>query len=303
MTKRKLKDKLDELNNLQLSGQERIDYLAKILADKNNFLVAAAAKLIAKENIKELTQELKTSFERFLQKPIKTDPSCAAKQAILEALINLDSRETELYLKAVRYTQLEPVWGGHEDTAVKLRTLGAYGLVKSNYTGLMNELAGLLADKEISARVAAISALRNTNAMIAVPLLRHKALIGDPSVRVMSACFDALLALEANESRDFVATFLTSEELVIAQSAALALGEARIEGSLALLTQAYENTVLSELQQTLCTAMATLRNDEAIAYLFEIVKKDDFNSAGAINALKMLDDAEILQRLEQIQIE
>ena len=303
MTKRKLKDKLDELNNLQLSGQERIDYLAKILADKNNFLVAAAAKLIAKENIKELTQELKTNFERFLQKPIKTDPSCVAKQAILEALINLDSRETELYLKAVRYTQLEPVWGGHEDTAVKLRTLGAYGLVKSNYTGLMNELAGLLADKEISARVAAISALRNTNAMIAVPLLRHKALIGDPSVRVMSACFDALLALEANESRDFVASFLTSEKLVIAQSAALALGEARIEGSLALLTQAYENTVLPELQQTLCTAMATLRNDEAIAYLFEIVKKDDFNSADAINALKMLDDAEILQRLEQIQIE
>ena len=300
MAKKKLKDKLDEINNLQLGGQARIDYFSKALADKNNFVVAAAARKIAKENIKELSDLLVVNFARFLHNSLKTDPSCAAKIAIIQALIDLESRETESYLKAIHCVQLEPVWGGHEDTAVKLRTLAAYGLVKSNYPNLMNELAALLADNEIAARVGAISALKNTNAMLSVPLLRYKALIGDQSMRVVSACFDALLALAPNESRDFVASFLHNKDLIIAQTAALALAEAGIEETAELLIDAYEKSLQRDMQKTLCTAMALLRDDKAVDYLFNIIENEAFDAQDAINSLKILQDDNILARLEQI---
>ena len=124
-----LKDKLFELNNLSLSGQERSDYLAKSLRDKSNLFVANTARIISKEALKDLETELIANFERLLKNPLKSDPSCAVKTAILEALISLDSSEHRIYLNVIKYLQLEPVFGGKEDTAVKLRVLAAQGLL------------------------------------------------------------------------------------------------------------------------------------------------------------------------------
>ena len=297
---KKLKDRLAELNNSNLAGDERAQYLAKSLKDKSNFLVANAARIIARENITELENELILSFERLLKNPLKSDPSCAGKIAILETLISLGSKEIEVYLKAIKYIQLEPVFGAKEDTAVKLRTTAAYGLIKSNYYGLINELATLLADKEIQARAGAISALANCNALAVVPILRYKAIIGDPSSRVLSACFDGLLALEPYESRDFVAGFL-DKSILIAETAALSLGEARIEGSLKVLTNSLEQTIDKDLQKTIITAIAMLRCEPAIDYLFSILENEEPYANDAIIALKLFGDEDILNRLEPFQ--
>ena len=299
---KRLKGRLFELNNLSLCGQERSDYLAKNLRDKSNLLVANAARIIAKEALEDLETELIANFERLLKSPLKSDPGCAGKTAILETLISLDCSEHKIYLKAIKYLQLEPVFGGKEDTAVKLRVLAAQGLLNSNYYGVVNELAGLLADNEIQARAGAISALANCNSLAAVPILRYKALIGDKSIRVLSACFDSLLALEPHESRDFVASFLEDKSALVAETAALCLGEARIEGSLEILAKSLEKAVDNELQKTIITAISLLRSESAIDYLFELIKKQEINSSDAIAALKLFADQNILDRLEQISL-
>ncbi len=298
---KKLKDRLAELNNLGLAGDERTQYLAKSLQAKSNFLVANAARIIAREDITELENELILSFERLLKTPLKSDPSCAAKIAILETLISLGSKEIGIYLKAIKYIQLEPIYGAKEDTAVKLRATAAYGLIKSNYYGVINELAALLADKEIQARAAAISALANCNALAVVPILRYKAIIGDPSSRVLSACFDSLLALEPYESRDFVAQFL-DKSILIAETAALSLSEARIEGSLQILTNSLEKTIDKDLQKTIITAIAMLRCEPAIDYLFSILENEKAYADDAIIALKLFGDEDIFKRLEPFKV-
>ena len=296
-----LKDKLFELNNLSLSREDKTQYLAKALKDKSNILLANVARIIAREDIKDLETELISSFERLKHNALKIDPSCAAKTAILEALISLDCQEHELYLTAIKYIQLEPVFGGKEDTAVKLRVLAAQGLIKSNYYGVVNELAALLADKEIQARAAAIWALSNCNSLAAVPLLRYKAMLGDNSSRVMSACFDSLLLLEPNDSLAFVADFLDNKSIMTAETAALSLGQARHEASLGYLKNSLEKAIDKDFQKTIITAIAMLRNEPAIDYLFEIIKNQEIYADEAIIALKSFGDKDILDRLEQIQ--
>ena len=104
--------------------------LRKALQHRNNYLVSKAAKLAADLSLIELLPDLATTFARFLDNPIKTDPQCWAKNAIAKALASLEYQEHELFLQGMRHVQLEPVWGGTSDTAGNLRGTCALALVQ-----------------------------------------------------------------------------------------------------------------------------------------------------------------------------
>ena len=83
--------------------------------------MARAAEIVAEWELAPFELALIAAFDRFLPDAVRRDPTCAAKIAIAEALNRLESREAELFLRGVRHVQPEPVWGGREDTAARLR--------------------------------------------------------------------------------------------------------------------------------------------------------------------------------------
>ncbi|HES75839.1 MAG TPA: HEAT repeat domain-containing protein [bacterium] len=299
----KLEDQLAELNVLRALPitADVMAQLRKALANKNNHVVAAAAKIAAEAELLDLEPDLVKAFATFMRNPAKSDPGCKAKVAIADALTHLESAAEDVFLQGVRYIQLEPTWGGEMDTAAPLRGACALGLVGMRHRHALLELARLLADPESDARIATARALAYAGDPASVPLLRFKAHIGDEHPQVLSECLSALLKLDAETSLPFVAEFLEDKYFATAEAAALALGESRLEGAFAVLRDAWENTFDAKLRYTLLLAMAMLRTEDAIAYLLDIIRYEARAHADdAIEALRMYKhEASIWQRVQE----
>lgn len=183
---------------------------------------------------------------------------------------------------------MEPVWGGETDTAPGLRAVCALGLVRVHYREVMIELADLLADPKIEARIGAARAIAYSENPQGVPLLRLKLHLGDPEPQVLSECFIALLQLAPQPSFPLVAQFLASSEPAVCELAALALGEARIAAAFEPIKRTWQRTRERELRQSFLLAIATLRTDEAIQFLTGLVEKGSLADAeAAIAALQI----------------
>jgi HEAT repeat protein len=305
MAKRKsLEESLVEIRALRghPTSEESIQQLQKGLSDKSNHVVAAAAEIASELWIEDLEEALVEAFDRFMIDPLKTDPGCAAKAAITEALYRMDAYQQELFLRGIRHIQLEPVYGGKEDTAAKLRVASAMGLVGMGYPAVMVELVYLLADSELDARLGAIQAITNSRQEGGVPLLRFKALIGDEDPRVLLECFNALLSISPAESLEFVGDFLKGENVPVCEAAAVALGESQLDGAFELLRIGLGNTLDSGLRKAILLSIAMLRDQEAIDFLLFILADEPASIAqDALFALEMYrDDRSVWNRVETI---
>ena len=186
------------------------------------------------------------AYARFLDKPLKQDPSCFAKKAIARALGRARLQRHGVLIAAVcSYRQLEPVWGGTADTAVDVRASCAMGLVASGYSRALVELTALVNDADAAARVGAVRAIACGNPREAELLLRSKVLAGDAEPQVLGECFTGLLAVEPEESIGFVAGYLAHADEAVRELAALALGESRLDGALAPLQEAWDERACS----------------------------------------------------------
>ena len=100
----------------------QIAHLRKSLTHHNNFLVSKAAKLIAEADLTALLPDVLTAYDRFFIDPIKTDPKCWAKEALAKALVKLEHRAKDAYLRGMRHHQMEASWGPPVDSAGGLRS-------------------------------------------------------------------------------------------------------------------------------------------------------------------------------------
>jgi hypothetical protein len=246
---------------------------------------------------------LLAAYRRFLDKPLKTDPSCYAKKALARALVALDCSDTEFFRSGLRYQQHEPVWGGTADTAVDVRASCAMGLVASGYSRALVELTALLNDAETGARLGAVRAIACGNPREAELLLRAKTLAGDAEPEVLGECFTGLLAVEPDESVGFVAGYLEHGNEAVRELAALALGESRLDAALAPLQQAWGSVLLSdELRRTLLRAAAAHRSEAAANWLLELAA--DVRVAVALEIIEALAlykrNTKLMQRLAAV---
>lgn len=265
---------------------ELVSQLREALADKSNFVAAAAAEIVGERSFTDLVPDLVAAFHRFLEDPAETDKTCRAKIAIVEALHKLDADEERVYRAAIRHVQPEPRWGGSDDTAAPLRATAAFALVRLNPRDLMVLLADLLADPEKVARSAAAKALGASGALAAVPLLRFKARVGDEEPEVVVECLAGLMSAEPAESLEFVGGFLDADEEV-AEGAALALGESRRPEALVILQKHWPRARRSEeLGNVVLLAIAITRLPAAVDFLLEVlVSEGEPAAAGALSAL------------------
>jgi len=274
--------------------------LRKALGDRSNLVVAAAAAIVGDRMLGELAAALEAAFLRFMDDPLKTDKLCRAKLAIVEALEKLEHTKPDVFFQAARHVQLEPVWGGSDDTAVPLRAAGLLALARIEPDGLLAILVDALADPKKDVRMAAAQALGYHGSEAANLLLRLKVRLGDPEPEVFSECLSGLLSCSPKENLPLVAEFLDPDNEVICEAAILALGRSRLSEAFEVLAACWDRKPARAVAQTLLLAFAMLRQPAATDFLVELVRTGPEPVAlEAIAALKILaHDPRLVQRIE-----
>lgn len=297
-----IEDRLAELATLSKAPDtpEARKQLRKHLASKTSLIGAKAAQIIAHIEDNDFAPDLIAGFHRFMIDPAKTDKGCAAKTAIVKALLAADCDDEDLYRTGIRHVQHEPTWGGRSDTAAPLRALCGLGLVQVGSPDAMNELAALLADKEADARIGAAGALGHCGPT-AAPLLRFKVLTGDEEPAVLAECLSGLMALSPSASFEFVARFVDQKYPLLYEHAALALSESRLPGIFELLKEKWTTTFDREFKQTLLLPIALTRSQEARDFLISVLETGEVKMAtAAIGALGIYrEDAALRKRAEE----
>ena len=254
--------------------------LRKALANRNNFIVAKAAKLIAAHNHCILTADLAAAFPRFLADGPKSDPQCWAKNAIAQTLSAFDYQEQDFFLTGMSCIQLEPTWGGPSDTAGTLRGICALGLVQCRALSnlqVLTHLVPLFADKVLSVRVNAARAVEQIGTDSGSLLLRLRAELGSDSPELLGACYSGVLRIEGPSTIPWAAKFLSSPRSstdaepdadAAEAEAAFAIAETRTEAAFTLLQSTWKQARDPDFRATLLTAIALTRQDAAIDFLF-----------------------------------
>ena len=278
--------------------------LRKALNGKSSHAVAKAAQIAGESEIGALTPELVAAFERFMVNPVKSDPNCRAKAAIADALYRIGHDDETIFLRGIRHRQMEPVYGARVDTAIDLRAACALGLARMNAPDVLVELGDLLADPEARVRAAAAQAIAYYGSEHGVPLLRLKVLSGDDDATVISECLTGLLRLAPASSLPFAARLLDVTDPAISEAAALALGGSRLPEAFDVLRQWWDRTADVALRRTALLAIAMLRRDQPLDFLFSLIKEANGPTArAAIAALGMYrhDDAVRQRVMETVQ--
>jgi HEAT repeat protein len=260
--------------------------LEKALHDRSGLVVAAALKVIFEHELSGFEDAMRGTFARAMVDAVHGDPGCRIKMGVVKALDVLREPADELFMTGIRHVQREPVWGGSQDTAAGLRGMCAMALVNRGHGDAMIELARLLADPEREARRAAADAVAASgDVRTGVPLLVLRIRSHEPESEVLSACFAGLLSLAAEQTFEFVVEHLGDREALVAEAAALALGQERPEGALAALCEFAERS-LGDLRRVALLSIAMLRSEDAWTYLLGHVR--DGSVAIARDAIEAL---------------
>lgn len=306
MPARKIEYELDQLNALRSgpSSPEKIVALRKALRDRVNLLAAKAATIAAGLGLTELIPELESAFARFFQDPIRTDPQCWAKNAISKALKDLDYAESPLFLRGLYHVQMEPVYGGHADSAAVLRETCALALVQCRdipRQEIMQHLVNALTESSATVRAGAARAIESMGGPEAALLLRLKARSGDKEPAVTGQVLDSVLTSEGESAITFVAAFLESRDEDVQEQAALSLGVSKLPGAVEVLKGSYSKHRNHRLAEPLLRAISASRQEAALEFLLNLVRNGTETEArDSVRALELHKDSpEIAKRVEE----
>ena len=285
----------------------QIDFLRKTLSQRNNFLVSKAAALVADAGLADLLPEVLAAFDHFFIDAPKTDPQCWAKNALSKAMVKLEHRQKDVYLRGMRHHQMEPVWGGQTDTAGALRGTCAHALVACpgiSDADLLTALLEPFTDADKTVRMEAARAIAQVGGVSATLLLRLRALLGsqghgDGEPEVLGVVYASLLSLEGAAAVPLVAEALKAGDDTAAE-AAFALADSRHCQALRALLSRHREGADAWFGSVLLNAIALTRLPEAIDFLIATVARDAREAPEAIEAIgRIAPSAELRGRVEQ----
>jgi hypothetical protein len=241
-------------------------------------VVARAARLVKQLGLGGFDAELKDAFARFLDNPVKSDPSCQAKLAAIEALDYGESTDPEPFLRAVRHAQFEP-----DDTAAGLRARGVVALARIGAPDFDLVAARLLTDPLPPVRQAALDALvhRGDRAGAALALLKLR--LGDEDPLVTLAAMTALLTLAPAAGLDELRALLEAGDRELP---AVALGQSRSDEALTVLLDALERCARPQERDPLLRGIGLHRSERALEALLSVIaERSAVDARAAIEAL------------------
>lgn len=284
----------DRLRSFALGGEplttdDAQKVLRAALSHASNRIVQKAADMIAEAEIASLTADLVKAYWRLKRNPLKKDPGCLGKTAIVKALVQVELADMEVFHDGITYTQIEPHWKGEIDAAAELRGVCAIGLVHfAPAMQVLNHCAVLLSDEWPETRLGAAQALGALGQIEAAPLLRLKLLTGDNQAEVHGECCSALLKADREEGLAFVQEFLTSHDADTCVQTALALGESRLPGTFEILRNAWGRRAELNVRESLLLCIGLLRTTESQEFLLSVIDKRDIRTAAdAVKALRL----------------
>lgn len=268
----------------------QLKQLRTALGNRNNYVVSKAADLVRELHLTTLAPELTTAYERFFRDPVKTDPQCWAKNALSHCLSELELGSHELFLRGLRFHQMEPVWGGQSDTAITLRANCALAL-PARLELSDEKILGLLIDAlsenrgeaDAPVRIAIFRAMERISSPSAALLLRLRAMLGGDTPEVMGVCFSGVLSIEGLSSIDFVAGFLAPDDA--GAEAALAISATRSLEGYEKLRKCFNETSDRWFCGVLLTAIALTRQEKAMEYLLELIREESFHAEAVVKAI------------------
>ena len=136
----------------------------------------------------------------------------------------------------------------------------------------MTELADLIMDREMQARIMAARALAYSERPEAALILRVKIHAGDKQPDVISECFIAILKIAKEKAVPLIAGYLDDPDEERRQSAALALGESRLPQAFEALKTRYQGEFSPSVRRILLLAIATVRSAPSLEFILSILE-------------------------------
>jgi hypothetical protein len=281
---------------------DQVEYLRKTLTHQNNFIVSKAAKLVADAEIAALLPQVLAAFDRFFIDAETADPQCWAKNTLSKAMVKLEHRSKDEYLRGMRHHQLEPVWGGQSDSAGALRGTCTHALVDCpgmSDADLLTALLEPLTDADKTVRMEAARAIAQVGGVSAALLLRLRALVGKDEPEVLGAVYSALLSVEGTAAIPLVANALEDGDDTAA-GAAFALADMRSAAALTVLLERLRAGADAWFTSVLLSSIALTRQTEAMEFLLAMIARDAREAPEAIEAIgRTAPSAELRARVEE----
>lgn len=283
-----IQNALVALDEIHLDAPDAKKHFSKALASKSNLIAAKAARIVGDAQLTDLSSDLATAFNRFLEKGSVGDKGCLALTAIARALVKLDYDDADLFRRGMKHVQMEGVWGGSEDTAAELRAVCATGLANSRDARKLRAMVELLTDREWPARAGAVRAIATVGSEAAALLLRFKALIGDREPEVLSECLTGLLEVDGAEALPLAASLVDSKDAAVREAAILALGASRRADALEYLKEKFGAVADRDTRKCILLALAGSRTESALGYLLDLIRHgSETVSALAVSAMSI----------------
>jgi HEAT repeat protein len=272
--------------SLEPQRPESAEVITEALSSKHARLVVAAAHLVKARRLEGYNQVLKAAYRRFLDDPVKRDPGCQAKLAVLEALDYSETMDDEPFVAATSLVQPEPAWGAPADTAAPCRARAVLALARLGHPDLALFAGPLLADPDVSVRATTAEALGHSGSRPAAGLLLHKLAVGDEDPLVLLACMSSVLSLAAEVALERLVPLLAGRDEQRRELAAMCLGQSGRADACQALVAALAACVLSRERGVLLKALGLHRSDSALEALLEVVEgPNDADAQAAIAAL------------------
>ena len=271
--------KIEALDALRRSpdAQATRSRLRTALKERNNFLVARAAAIVADLRFDDLIPDLLDAYQRFFVDPAKSDPQCLAKLGLVRALRDLEHHVADPYIRGVTHVQLEPAWGGRADTAGQLRGTCARALTDCILDDLeiLRYLADGLADPDKTARIDSAIAIDQLNRPEGALLLRLKLLTGDAEPEVMGQCCASLLSLAPEGSVTFVSRFLQHGNVEVQLEAASALAQCRAPEAIAVLRNFWQSELVSiDIRRAILIGLGASPVPDSADFLLQAIRDE-----------------------------
>lgn len=304
---RRLEDELRQAEALRHrpAGAEATREILAALAHRSGLVVGAAARAVQAHRCEQALPAMLVALDGLYIDPAERDAKCHGKLALVAALDELGHADAAPFLRAVRHVQMEPVWGGQEDSAPPLRIRAAQALVRLGHHTLYRILGDLLVDPVGEVRGAAAQMLGALGGERAALLLRLRVAVGEEPDRadVLADHLAGLLACDGEASLPLVTVLLTDEDRAIAAAAALAVGGSRLPAALAPLLDALDRSIDRQLRRSQVDAIALLRSEAAVDALLVLLADGDQELAvHAAGALRLYRDREAVVRRVEVAI-
>ena len=306
------------------------DLLLKALSDKSNYVASRAAEALTQVADGSALRLMRDRFLYLSEEGLKRDPGCEVRAKMAFAFGKHTFREaTEALRIGIRTVQIEPVGGVPFDTGAHLRANCALALGQMKAPDAIRDISLLLFEpndtrhNKVEMRKAAAHALALTcdvNALIPLTLrlAYHTALCPEcgeetelETPEVLQECMQAVVALDDERALELLKPFVSHRNRSLAAFAYLMIAQTQHPDAARTLFEAVELFYDNPLQAVLL-ALASIRTDEAQAYLLELTRSqraevgeillaivDDMPADHAEVCLKQLAKSAVSKRVRQ----